>query len=256
MLASGVALFAFGSIGVEAQPEGGRPATALLAGPDLMRALDASIKVMQSATRSASEFNQKAKALENEAYTFAILVQAGRDSDELAGKAAYLSDTALALAAAAKKKDFGEAKKQVAALSDFKNASKSDGQGEVHLGKAVPLANLMKVVGDVDQELKKATRLTPAAWNQKGKAEEITLHASRMLALSLAMVQHTPETDPNANKGQTSKLWKETSQETQAACLELLKAARAKNSAEFRKAYTAMDKACTRCHDVYRVEDD
>lgn len=228
----------------------------LMPGPELVRNLELSIKFMQSATRSASEFNQKAKALENEAYAFAILVQAGRDTDEMARKAGPLTETALALAAAAKKKSYNDAKNLVATLADYKKVESDSTPPEVNLGKAVPIRNLMEVVRDVDQELKKATRLTAASWNQRGKADEITNHANRMTALCLAMLHHTPETDPDAKKGQTSKIWRETSQETLDACLELAKAARAKNSTEFKKAYMAMDKACTRCHDVYRVEED
>lgn len=228
----------------------------LLPGPELVRALEVSVKFMQSATRSASEFNQKAKALENEAYTFAILVQAGRDTEEMARKAGPLTETALALAAAAKKKNYNDAKNLVASLADFKKVESDMTAAEVNLGKTVPIKNLMEVVRDVDQELKKATRLTAASWQQRGKAEEITNYANRMTALTLAMLHHTPETDPDAKKGQTSKIWRETSQETQNACLELAKAARTKNVTEFKKAYTAMDKACTRCHDVYRVEED
>lgn len=228
----------------------------LVPGPELVRSLEASVKFMQSATRSASEFNQKAKALENEAYAFAILVQAGRDTEEMARKAGPLTETALALAAAAKKKNYNDAKNHVAALADFKKVESDGTTVEVNFGKSVPLRNLMEVVRDTDQELKKATRLTAASWNQRGKAEEITNYANRMTALSLAMLHHTPETDPDAKKGQTAKVWRDTSQETMDACLELAKAARSKNANEFKKAYTAMDKACTRCHDVYRVEED
>jgi cytochrome c556 len=228
----------------------------LLPNVDLVKTIEASVKTMQSATKSASEFSQKSKALENEAYTLAIVVQAGRENDELAKKASALTDAALALAEAAKKKDFNEAKKQVALIADFKKMAGSDKTDAVNLGKTVPLKNLMMQVRDVDQELKKATRLNAAAWNQKGKAEEISLHTNRMVALTLAMLQHTPETDPDAKKGQTSKVWKESSQDTQDACLTLASAARAKKPDDFKKAYMVMDKACTKCHEVYRVETD
>jgi cytochrome c556 len=228
----------------------------LLPNADLIKTIEASVKTMQAYTKSASEFNQKAKALENEAFTLAIIAQAGRENDELAKKSRPLTDAALALAAAAKKKDFNEAKKQIATSADFKKMAPSDGDAEVNLGKVVPLKNLMTQVKDIDQELKKVTRMTAASWNQKGKPEEIALHANRMLALTLAMIQHTPETDPDAKKGQTSKVWKDTSVETQEMCLILAAAARNKKPDDFKKAYMNMDKACTKCHEVYRVETD
>ena|GEM_PF-5758549 len=228
----------------------------LLPGPEVVKSLEASVKTLQAGTKSASEFNQKAKALENEAYTFAMLVQSSRGTEEMAKKSGPLTEAALALAAAARKKDFNEARKQVAILADFKKVEGSGSAESVDLGKAVPVKNLMMVVRDVDQELKKATRLTAANWNQKGKPEEIANHANRMVATTLAMLQHTPEKDPDAKKGQTSKVWRETSKETQDACLELAKAARAKKPDDFKKAYMAMDKACTKCHEVYRVEED
>jgi hypothetical protein len=228
----------------------------LLPDGELVKAIEACVKTMQAGTRSASEFNQKSKALENEAYTLAIIVQAGRESDELAKKSRALTDAALALADAAKKKDFNEAKKQVGAIADFKKMDGGGKDGDVNLGKAVPLKNLMMVVRDVDGDLKKARALNAASWNQKGKQEEITNHANRMVALSLAMIQHTPDKDPDSKKGQTSKVWKETSQETQAMALEVASAARAKKPDDFKKAYQNMDRACTKCHEVYRVEAD
>jgi cytochrome c556 len=75
-----------------------------------------------------------------------------------------------------------------------------------------------------------------------------------MMALSVGILAHTPEKDPDAPKGQTSKAWRETSEATQAAVIEVVAAARAKKADQFKKAYINMDKACTSCHEIYRVE--
>jgi hypothetical protein len=228
----------------------------ILSDPELAKLIEDSAKMLQSATKSQSEFNRLAKTVEAEGYNLVLIAQAAMGNPSLADKAPGLRDAALSLAEAAKKKDYTEVKKQVTAVAGFKSMSGGGKTSATPLAKAVPLKNLMASVRDTDTVLKGATRLTAAQWMQRGKAEEIAAHAMKMTTLTLGMLAHAPEKDPDPKKGQTRQLWIESSEEVQGFTLEMAKAVRAKNPTEYKKVYMKMDAACTKCHDKYRVEAD
>ncbi len=225
---------------------------------ELTKLVDESTKVLQEATRSSQNFNLKAKNAEGEAYVLVLYAQAGIKSgnSELARKSAVLRDAALAFAEAAKKKNFDNAKAQAETIAKFKNM-KPEGDvkmDDVPLDKAIPIKSLMDQVNTANKEMIKYNRLTPAAFNAKGKAEEIALAAHKMAALTVAITAHVPEKDQDAKK--TRKVWLESSEEVRQATLEMAAAAKVKKQADVKTAFRKMDAACTRCHDVYRVEVD
>jgi hypothetical protein len=229
---------------------------------ELVKLVDESGKTIQDAVRSASTFNLKAKSVENEAYVLLVYAQAGMKSGsaDLAKKSAALHQTATKLAAAAKKKNLDEAKKLAAIVASFKTAKpgeeKSDG---VNLGKEIPVKNLMEEVQTLflrfDKPQKGAyKRLTKAEWEARGKTDEVATASHKMAALTMAITAHAPEKDPDAAKGQTRKVWLETTENTRTAALEMATAAKGKDQAEFKKALTRLNTACTKCHDAFRIE--
>lgn len=225
----------------------------IMPGPELVQLVEESTKLLQDATKSASQFNMKAKTAEREAYAVAIYAQVGihgGDAD-IAKKSSALRDAALALAEAAKKKDFEEAKKHVAAIASFKTASPGAAKENVSLKDSVPIEDLMENVNTVNKEFLKYKRLAGPAWNAKGKPEEIALNSRRMAALTVAIDAHAPDKD-EAKK--TKKAWADSVKGVQIATLEMVEAAKSKKAAEWKEAYNRMDASCTRCHEVFRDE--
>jgi hypothetical protein len=228
---------------------------------ELIRLVEDSVKFLQDATRSTTALRTQAKPAENRAYVLLICAQAGLNGDgDLAKKSAVLKSVALNLAEAIKKQDLATAKKQVEVLAKFKSM-KPDGKtegGEIDLAKSVPIASLMKEVGETDKKLQDAKRLTAAAFTAKGKADEIATLSYKMAALTMAITAHVPEKDPDPKETDkdkqqmTRKLWLESTAESRDATLEMAAAAKAKKASDFKAAYSKMDSACTRCHDVFR----
>lgn len=224
---------------------------------ELSKLVDEGAKVLQDATRSASNFNLKAKNAESEAYALVIYAEAGLKSgnEELARKSAVLQQAALTFAEAAKRKSFDKAKAQVEIIAKFKTMKPEAGgkPAEVSLEKDIPIKGIMDNVNAVNKEMIKYNRLKPPQFNVKGKPEEIALASHKLAALTVAISAHAPEKDMDAKK--TRKFWLDTTEEVRAATLEMAAAAKAKKQAEFSAAFRRMDGACAKCHEVYRIED-
>ncbi len=229
--------------------------------PELLRLVDDSVKYLQDATKSTTELKTKAKPAENRAYVLLICAQAGMSSGgDLAKKAGALKDAASNLVAAIKKQDLASAKKQVETLAKFKTMKADSGPpaGEINLAEAVPIASLMKEVGETDKKLQDYKRLTAAAFTARGKPEEVATMSYKMAALTMAITAHVPEKNPDAKetdadkKKMTRELWLESTAECRDALLDMAAAAKAKKASDYKAAYGKMDTACTRCHDVFR----
>lgn len=218
---------------------------------DLVKVIGESVKFLQEATRSQTNFNTKAPLAENEAYVLVIYAEAGlkSGSDDLAGRSAALHKAASRLAEACKDKKLDEAKKQVAAIANFKSM-KPDGEMKgAPLAKSVPIKNLMKTVNETDKLMRNYRRLTAAQFNVKGKTDEMALNSLRMAALTGAITAHVPDKDDGKR---TRKHWLETTAEVREATIEMANAAKAKKQDQFKTALGKMDSACIRCHDVFR----
>lgn len=218
---------------------------------DLTRVVGESVKVLQDATRSQTNFNTKAPLAENEAYVLIIYAEAGiKSGDEgLAKRSAALQQVAAKLAEACKDKKLDEAKKHVATIANFKNMP-PDGAKPMSLGEGVPIKNLMKTVNETDKVIKTYRRLTATQFNVKTKNDEIALNSLRMAALTGAITAHAPVKDEDKKK--TRKHWLETTAEVREATIEMATAAKNKKPDAFKTALTKMDSACVRCHDVFR----
>ncbi len=155
---------------------------------------------------------------------------------------------------AVKKQDFNEAKKQVAAVAAWKTANAA-GPKPMPLNKAVPLKNLMLQVRDTNRALEDHRKMNAVDWNNPMKVDRAVLDSERMAMLTVGMTAHTPDTDPDVKKGQTKKLWADSSAEVRKHLLDMVAAARAKDAKKYKDAFNAMDKACTKCHDAFRQED-
>lgn len=229
---------------------------------ELLKLVEESGKTLQDATKSASVFNLKAKAVENEAYVLMILAQGGLKSGnaDLAKKSAALHEAATALAAAAKKKNLDEAKKQTSLVAGFKTLKPGDAKmDDVDMAKEIPVKNLMEEVQNLFLRFDKPQkgsykRLTAAEWNAKGKTEEVTTAAYKMAALTVAITAHVPDKDQDAAKGQTRKVWLDTTEGCRVASLEMANAAKAKKQDDFKKAIDRLNSSCTKCHDAFRAE--
>ncbi len=225
---------------------------------DLDRLLDDTKKVLDDAVKSQgnfnmkSKYNAKARNIEGEAYVLLIYAEAAEANGD--AKAANLRDAALGLLDAVKKQSFDEAKKHVAAVGAWKMAN-GGGPKPMPLNKAVPLKNLMLQVRDTQRALEDHRKMNAADWNNALKVDRAVLDSERMAMLTLGMTAHTPDTDPDVKKGQTKKLWADTSAEVRQHLLEMVAAAKGKDAKKYKDAFNAMDKACTKCHDKYRLED-
>jgi cytochrome c556 len=225
---------------------------AFLPEAELTRVLAESVKVLQDATKSQTNFNTKAPLAENEAYVLIIYAEAGIQSGDegLAKRSAALQQAAAKLAEACKDKKLDEAKKQVAAIANFKNLKPADDAKPMSLGEGVPIKNLMKSVNESDKVIKTYRRLTATQFNVKAKNDEIILNSLRMAALTGAITAHAPAKDEDKKK--TRKHWLESTAEVREATIEMANAAKAKKPDAFKTALTKMDSACVKCHDVFR----
>lgn len=221
-----------------------------------------SSKMLASATRSASNFKLKSKSVQNEAYVLAIYAAGGmsQGDDELAQRCAGLWQAAVALADAAKKKDLDEAQRLVKLIQDFQHMeADGDTTGDANLRDTIPIDNLMEIVQSLyvrfDSPKRGAyKRLTPREWRQRRKLLEILLASHKMAALTAAIAAHAPDKDPDPEKGQTKKAWLDSTEAVLEASMEMAKAVRSRKQSDFRKAVVRLDSACTKCHEVYRVE--
>ncbi len=225
---------------------------------DFDKLLDDTKKVLDDAVKSQgnfnmkSKYNAKARNIEGEAYVLLIYAEAAEANGD--AKAANLRDAALGLLDAVKKQSFDEAKKHVAAVGAWKMAN-AGGPKPMPLNKAVPLKNLMLQVRDTNRALEDHRRLSPAEWKVPAKADRVVLDTQRMAMLTLGMTAHTPDKDPDAKKGMTTKLWADSSAEVRKHTIDMVAAAKKADPAAFKTAFNAMDKACTSCHDKFRPED-
>jgi hypothetical protein len=226
---------------------------------ELTRLVADSVKSLQDATRSPTNWNSKGlkdSFAENEAYVLVLYAEAGIKSGnaDLANRATGLHHTALKLAQSCKDKNLDEAKKLVAVIDKFKTM-KPEGDGKVKgLAEAIPVKNLMIAVGKQEEALKAYRRLTPAQFNAATKPQELTSNSLRMTAMTCGITAHVPAKDEDAKK--TKKLWLDTTAETREATLEMAAAAKAKKLPDFKTALNKMSDACVKCHDVYRKKDD
>jgi len=223
---------------------------------DITKLVAESVKVLQDATRSATNFSSKGlkdSLAENEAYVLMIYAEAGMKSGDeaLAKKCSALHEAAAKLAQACKDKNLDEAKTHVAAIAGFKTMKGDDVKAK-SLNEAIPIKNLMKTVGKQEEAMKAYRRLSTAAFGARGKADEVHLNALRMAALTGAITAHAPAKDEDAKK--TRKFWLESTAETREFTVELAAAAKAKKLDAVKANLTKMSDACIKCHDVYRVE--
>jgi len=220
------------------------------------RLIEQSVKNLQQATQSPALLAQKNKQALGEAYFLALVAQAGiNSSDEaFASRCLTLQERALALARAISKKDQATAKKILNDLHQFAKLPPGKTGKQVNLAKEVPIERLMESVQATYEELNKARRLNTQQFSAKGKSEDIALAAYKLAALSLGITAHAPEKDPNPKEKQTRALWLQSTEDVRKACLDMAAAAKSKKRPDFVSAFNRMDSACTRCHDVYRVE--
>lgn len=231
---------------------------ALFPEADIAKLVAESVKVLQDATRSPTNFSAKGLKdafAENEAYVLMIYAEAGMKSGDeaLAKRCSALHAAAAALAQACKDKNLDEAKKQVTAIAGFKSMTADDVRAKP-LSEVLPMKNLMKAVGKEEEEIKKYRRLTPAAFNTKTKQEEVAYRSQRMVALTAGITALAPAKDEDAKK--TRKFWLESTAEVRDITVEMTTHAKGKKLEPYKAAVTRMSDSCVKCHDVYRVEKD
>jgi cytochrome c556 len=111
----------------------------------------------------------------------------------------------------------------------------------------------MEQVKATNKSLTDYRRMSAAAFGTKATTE-IALTSHKMAVLTMAIDAHAPPKDPDAAKGQTRKAWLEATDAVRAATLDMAAAAKAKKPLDYKNALNKMDSACTKCHDVFRVE--
>jgi hypothetical protein len=228
----------------------------LLPEAELSRVVDESAKVLQDYTKSAGNLNLNAKKVENEAYSLIVYAEVVRrgGSGDGGKKAALLQQAAQQLAEAAKKKDLKAAQEQVKAITGFKSLKPGGDvdMADVDLSQAVPRHNLMEQVNAINKKMTEYRRMNAAAFQVKGKPDEVVINAHKMAALSVAITAHAPDKDLPA--GKTKQDWLKATEDMRKATLEIAAAAKAKKQADMKSAINRMDTACTKCHDDFRVE--
>lgn len=226
----------------------------LMPEPVFTKIMEESVKTLQEKTRSPSEFNRQAKSVTNEAYSLILLAEVARRANEgdMAQKAVFISTTAKELAAAAKSKDLETSKKLVTALAGFKKVKEETKPLKEPLQELVPVHNLMEQVEVVNKEMKKYRRMKEADLKAKNKSEEVTRNTYRLTAYSVGITAHVPDKD--IPKGKSKEDWLKATEDLRKATLEIAAAAKAKNQKNLRDAIDKMDRACTKCHDDFRVD--
>jgi cytochrome c556 len=228
----------------------------LMPEPIYNKILEEAVKSLQDKTKSNGEFNQKSKALTNEAYSLIMYAEVARRASNggMAQKALGIIATAKELAATAKAKDLEASRKHVAELANLVKKGNNNAANPVKepLQELVPIHNLMEEVQNVNKEMVKYKRMRAEEIKAKAKSDEVQRNAHRLLAFSVAITAHVPDKD--IPKGKSKEDWFKACDDLRKATLEISAAAKAKNQSNLRAAINKMDTACTKCHDDFRVE--
>lgn len=237
----------------------------LLSAKEIALAVNHSIKQLQDASKNPGGFPQRAQSAEVEGYILIALAQAMTANGDLRGP--VLRDAAMSLtetvgdyrkAAAARNAQkqqelYDAVKAEVSHLAKWETFKPVEADN-TPLEKVLTLKQLMEAVKQTDGELVKATKLPPGAWRNKQTQEDVLAQTIKMQALTIGMVAHTPEKDPDAKNGQTVKLWHESSLQVREGVKELIKTVNVADPRGFKDTYNGPGtRGCGNCHDKYRI---
>lgn len=242
--------------GLLGQAANGSTADGWLPEAMFVRLFDDSLKNIQEYARSESSLNQKNNDLESEAYYLMMLAEAAKQTgvNGWSSKAGAIQAYAAELALAAKRKDLAAAKKQAGLLADLKKPETAPEEKTRNVAQAVPIQNLMKQVQAHYKKHQDYRRLSAAAFNQRGKTDEIHAAAYRMAVYALGIHAHVPTKD--LPKDKSPKDWEEACEDMRKACLDIAAAAKAKKQADVKNSILRLEASCNRCHKDFRVDVD
>lgn len=222
---------------------------------DVLPLLEEDLARLAVSLDDSAMFEARAKVLHREALALAAYAQVGmRDADKTrTRKIAQIRNTALNFAEATKGKRPEEAKR-VLAVHGTEDQPPTPRSAHLPLNRIIPQTLLMESVGNLNVILSDYGDLPSDRWTDPRQNAEIAGNAWRFHSLMEALISHVPIDDPNPRKGQTRRLWEETTRECRTQTELILSAAMEKRQGEFKATLSRLESVCNRCHDVYRVE--
>ena len=161
---------------------------------------------------------------------------------EQAKKAVALREAGTALAGAAKKKSFAAAKKAAAIIADYPNVSPADNGDPAKWDDVIDLDTLMKGVSSIDSATRNAAKRTGSKFEDR--AAEMAARSVLLACLAVVAREHEKKDD-----------WQGWCDEMCADSLAMAKKFADGDAAGSKKAYGALQKSCTDCHEVYRPDE-
>jgi hypothetical protein len=234
-----------------------RPAATGLPPEEIAQLLHADVARMRDLGVDAKSIGTQSKAVRTEALAIAVYAQVAiADADGGATRdLAAVRNAALAAAAAAEDKDARTLDRALKAATDGGDPlTEKPRSAHIPLEKVIPQTNLMEYVGLLHLSVAEYEKLTAEQWADPATRTEVARNLWRMRALMRAIGAHVPAADPNPQKGQTRKLWNESSAQGIDGAMQALSAVRDREREAFNAAIKKLDNACTRCHEAYRVE--
>jgi len=223
---------------------------------ELLDLIQADLDGLAAKTHDANAFRTQARVIQNEALAVALYAQIGLSrSDANEGKRfAVLRNAALRFAEAAREKNPDAARAAVPSVDVKSGEEIRPRSAHISLTRLIPMTNLMEHAGNFLLTVPEYEELTPAKWAEPETKREIMWAMWKLTALMRATEAHTPATDPNPRKGQTVKLWADTSRQSIDATGGAFAAIRAGRHEEFSAAVQRVVASCAACHKAYRVE--
>lgn len=218
--------------------------TKLLESPrDFQGVLDQQVEVIKANAKTRSVLSRGSKKVERAASAVALLGNIGAkmlEGDD-AKKAVTLREAGLALMEAAKKRDLDAVKASLAVVESFPKSIEAASEASVTpWTEVISLDMLMKLVSAIDT----AAAETAKSSKEFTKNSRELAHQSKLLAL-LSVV---------AREHNEAKDWKGWCDEMRAGSEELFIQFGKKSQKGAEEAYNTLQKSCTECHEVYRME--
>jgi hypothetical protein len=218
---------------------------ALLTDKDHEAILKLQTESVESAMKSSGTFLRGYRNVQRAGFIIASLgnMAAAKGQGEEAKKGAALREAGAALAAAAKKKSYAEAKKAVDTIAAYPKSIAASGESKaLKFTDVIPIEQLMKEVNMIDTATRKSGKAADADFARQAK--ELGLRSRLMSCLAVIARDYKEEKD-----------WKGWCDEMREGSVELAKQYEKKDQKAAKEAYNKLQKSCTDCHDVYRMEE-
>lgn len=218
---------------------------ALLTDKDHEAILKLQMESVESAMKSSGTFLRGYRNVLRAGHIIASLgnMVATKAQGEDAKKGAALREAGSELAAAAKKKSYADAKKVAELIAGYPKSIAPAADAKAHkFTDVIAIEHLMKEVNMIDTATRKSGKAPDEDFAKQAK--ELGLRSRLMACLAVIARDYKEEKD-----------WKGWCDEMREGSIELAKQFEKKDQKAAKEAYTKLQKSCTDCHDVYRMEE-